>query len=289
MLGENITFQLSTVGAGAACVALASAYVFSLYLWRTANTDRDNPETIKRRFISVLAVCAVSPVFLWLISSPVGPSSGHSLFQLLGVKLTGFVTAVFAPLALTMVLFLGPLALQYQEGYLLLYADPHFWIEAFKDVYWLRSHVMAPLTEEFIFRACMLALLIPCLGSVKAILFAPLVFGIAHLHHAYEMISQGRSLKEAAIICTFQFVYTTIFGVYSGYLFVKTGHVMSVIIVHAFCNHMGFPDFGAVFSFKSRLVRGLLIACFICGAIGWYWCLGLLTDPRLYHNNVYRL
>ena len=40
-----------------------------------------------------------------------------------------------------------------------------------------------------------------------------------------------------------QFAYTTIFGMYSAFLFVKTGHFAAPFIVHAYCNFMGFPDF----------------------------------------------
>ena len=41
----------------------------------------------------------------------------------------------------------------------------------------------------------------------------------------------------------FQFAYTTIFGMYSAFLFIKTGHFAAPFIVHAYCNFMGFPDF----------------------------------------------
>ena len=41
----------------------------------------------------------------------------------------------------------------------------------------------------------------------------------------------------------FQFAYTTVFGMYSAFLFIKTGHFAAPFIVHAYCNFMGFPDF----------------------------------------------
>lgn len=284
-LFTNVEFDLTVLKATSTCVLLAAAYVLSLYIWRKDVTERDNPETVKRRFISVSIVCAVSPLLLWLLSTPA--PKGHTLLELLGLRIPGFITAMLAPLVLTMVLFFGPLALQYKEGYLLLYTDFTFWLEAFQDLYWIRSHVLAPVTEEFVFRACMLPLLVPCFGPVKAILSAPAVFGLAHLHHAYEMIQQGQTMKGALLVCGFQFIYTSVFGIYCGFIFIRTGHVIAVIIVHAFCNHMGFPDFAAIFSFKSIPVRAALIGCFLTGLIGWYWLVGSLTNPIIYHNNIY--
>ena len=39
-------------------------------------------------------------------------------------------------------------------------------------------YLQAPLTEEFIFRACMLPLLVPSLGEGLAIFICPLLFGV---------------------------------------------------------------------------------------------------------------
>ena len=48
---------------------LASSYVLSLYLWPPKSSsgvplDRDHPATIKRRFLSALAMLFVSPLFV---------------------------------------------------------------------------------------------------------------------------------------------------------------------------------------------------------------------------------
>lgn len=54
------------------------------------------------------------------------------------------------------------------------------------------------------------------------------------------------ALKSAIISSLFQFIYTTVFGWYASYLFVKLGNVTSPIVCHSFCNLMGFPDFSGI-------------------------------------------
>lgn len=56
--------------------------------------------------------------------------------------------------------------------------DPWFWSLCFSDVRWLRNQVVAPLTEELVFRACMLPMLVPCAGPSTAIFTCPLFFGV---------------------------------------------------------------------------------------------------------------
>lgn len=46
---------------------------------------------------------------------------------------------------------------------------------------WLRNQVVAPLTEELVFRACMLPMLVPCAGPSTAIFTCPLFFGVGEL------------------------------------------------------------------------------------------------------------
>lgn len=57
-------------------------------------------------------------------------------------------------------------------------ADPWFWMLCASDMRWLRNQVVAPLTEELVFRACMLPMLVPCAGPSIAIFTCPLFFGV---------------------------------------------------------------------------------------------------------------
>lgn len=46
------------------------------------------------------------------------------------------------------------------------------------DAVWLRNQVVAPVTEELVFRGAMLPMLVPCTGPTAAIFTAPLFFGV---------------------------------------------------------------------------------------------------------------
>jgi prenyl protein peptidase len=60
-----------------------------------------------------------------------------------------------------------------------------------KELIWLRNYVIAPISEEFTFRACMLALIIHCTNPLVAVFICPIFFGAAHLHHMIEQMRFG--------------------------------------------------------------------------------------------------
>lgn len=81
-------------------------------------------------------------------------------------------------------------------------------------------------------------------SSLKNIIFlSPLVFGLAHLHHFHEFrITQPRVPLTAAIVrSVFQFSYTYLFGIYATFIFLRTGSLLAIVLIHAFCNSMGLP------------------------------------------------
>ncbi|XWS55981.1 hypothetical protein CRYUN_Cryun09bG0047200 [Craigia yunnanensis] len=83
----------------------------------------------------------------------------------------------------------------------------------------------APLTEELVFRAYMIPLLL-C-GGFKAynvIFRCPTFFSLAHLNHMMEIYSwHNYSLLKASMVVGLQLGYTVIFGSYASFLFVRTG------------------------------------------------------------------
>ena len=48
-------------------------------------------------------------------------------------------------------------------------------------------------------------------------------------------------LLPALLRTLFQFAYTTLFGWYANFVFVRTGSLPAVVLAHAFCNWMGLP------------------------------------------------
>ncbi|RMB90525.1 hypothetical protein DUI87_33126 [Hirundo rustica rustica] len=201
-----------------------------------ATRVRDHPSVIKRRFTSVLVVSGLSPALVWLWK------------ELTGVK----------------ILFLGPLIQlsmdcpwRWLDG-IRVALDPRVWALCLGDVRWLRNQVVAPLTEELVFRACMLPMLVPCTGPGPAVLACPLFFGVA-----------------------FQFSYTAVFGAYTAFLFLRDRWVTwrGRCCATPSVNSMGFPALGAALGHPRR--RALLPA-YLLGVLGFLLLLHPLTEPAFF-------
>lgn len=80
----------------------------------------------------------------------------------------------------------------------------------------------------------------------KQIVFlTPLYFGIAHVHHLYEfhITHPEVPMLMASLRSLFQFTYTSLFGFFATFLYLRTGNVYTCILAHSFCNWMGLPRF----------------------------------------------
>ena len=79
----------------------------------------------------------------------------------------------------------------------------------------------------------------------------------------------------------FQFAFTTAFGWFATFVFLRTGHLTAAVAVHAFCNLMGFPDFCAL---SSHPAKGIIRAAFGLGICLFCALINPLTQPPLYAN-----
>ncbi|KAG2444964.1 hypothetical protein HXX76_001699 [Chlamydomonas incerta] len=149
-----------------------------------------------------------------------------------------------------------------------------------------RNLVAAPVTEEWVFRACMAPLLVmEGLPLVRVVLLTPLFFGAAHLHHVAELVRhQHMPLGRALAAVTFQFAYTTLFGWLATFLFLRTGHVAAPLAAHVFCNWAGFPPFGDMWEHPRAI---LLLLTTAGGLMTFVLQLGRMTAPGRYGNQVY--
>ncbi|CAO1389842.1 unnamed protein product [Diamesa hyperborea] len=277
-------FQISIYYSLGSCLFLSCLYVSSLYVW-SSEQNRDHPSTIKKRFFSVFVVMLISPFLVYFVSSK-ELFNYYTIWEVMGLRLEGLLAASTLPLILTMILFLGPLSVQLTHGIWKIYSEPGFWLNNCRNLLWLRNHVVAPLSEEFTFRACMLPLLLQTFTPMTSVFITPLFFGVAHLHHMIERLRSGMEKKTAIIISFFQFFYTSIFGIYSAFLFVRTGHFIAPFIAHAFCNHMGFPDIPDLLAQKQPK-KSIFLILYILGLSSWILLLPTLTDPQLFSNNLF--
>ncbi len=100
-----------------------------------------------------------------------------------------------------------------------------------------RNLIFAPITEEIVFRAVIVATLFIDYKSKKILvsetylaLVSTIFFGVAHLHHLYEKIRSGEDFVRAITSTLVQFTYTSIFGFIAAILFIRTGSIFPPII-----------------------------------------------------------
>lgn len=101
-----------------------------------------------------------------------------------------------------------------------------------------------PVSEEIVWRSLMVPLHLLAHFTEKQIVFlTPLYFGIAHVHHLYEfhITHPEVPMLMATLRSLFQFTYTSLFGFFATFLYLRTGNVYTCILAHAFCNWMGLP------------------------------------------------
>ena len=100
----------------AECIGLAVAFVGSLYLApaRIRALGHDDPRQIKQRGAALSVVCAVSLGYTVLTCAEGVPF--ELVLGLVGIRVDGIVMAAVLPLALTVVLFLGPIVCRLCES-----------------------------------------------------------------------------------------------------------------------------------------------------------------------------
>ena len=258
--------ELSFLQAVSYCSTLAVVFVSSLYIfvpYEIQKLHRDDARQIRWRTMAASVVCIVATIshpFLFCDEKKQTPASAS-------LSLRNACVATSYVLFHVAILYLQPIfkcfvvvygftarredatsVMQLAQAFYAFHIEPTvsaLWRPKDDSERWtlLRSLVVAPVTEEIVFRACM----VPVLRSTgmlpwRVSFTAPLFFGFAHVHHAVLKLRQGRRLLPVLLETFFQFVYTSAFGAYVSYAFLKTGSLFAVILCHAFCNTMGLPD-----------------------------------------------
>ncbi|KAG6006052.1 hypothetical protein E4U21_007412 [Claviceps maximensis] len=226
------------------CIVYVSPLYASSATRAAAGRPRDSSEAIRARIRSVSLSTSLCSLATFIILTRSSISLKQSPWNLMGYWPAGVVEAGKS-LLLTCLLFLGPL-----YEHLIVEGTWRSWatLEPLKEVWsdWAvwRNMVAGPITEECLFRSSAVPLLLMAGCSGKSIiLFSPLVFGTAHLHHFYEFrVTHPQTPLAVAIARSIlQLSYTTLFGAYATFLFLRTGSLLAVVIVHTFCNAMGLP------------------------------------------------
>jgi len=207
---------------------------------------RDAPSVIRARIRAVTSACVISSLIAIYIIVQRGNASALEALHLLGWWPIPLLD-VLKTLLLCMILFVGPLfEAGIAEGQLWSWIKGEHIRETLGSWIGWRNLVAGPVTEELMFRSVIIPLhLLANMDRTRIIFITPLYFGIAHVHHFYEFVLTHPEAPIAAALLRslVQFAYTSLFGFFAAFVFLRTGSLYAAIIAHSFCNWAGLPRF----------------------------------------------
>ncbi|KAF9507444.1 hypothetical protein BS47DRAFT_1373896 [Hydnum rufescens UP504] len=227
-----------------------------------ASRSRNDPVVIKTRLIAVtlatLASCTIVFLVIWRDSNDPNNNFSNALAKclfLLGLAPPFSSPRMILPYLLVPLLYSGPIFTTFLASSLPLQKRWSFKRDVYDAVVsyeGLRNYLIAPITEELVFRASIIAVaLLSDTSTWRMIFLTPLWFGVAHAHHGWELYNNKGRTKSAFITFDFttkinvllvvQLGYTTIFGWFTSFLFLRTRSAYAAFAAHMFCNFMGFP------------------------------------------------
>ncbi|KAF2454518.1 hypothetical protein BDY21DRAFT_399902 [Lineolata rhizophorae] len=276
MSAEAQVAGLSPRAVAALAVVYTAIYVVPIYLSPTSrpapNLSRDSPTVIRSRVRAASFSCLVCTLATLLVVTGRGGATLAEALRLMGwwpVHLADVARVVL----LVAVLFAGPL---FEAG--VVEGGWTSWIRAdgLADALgsWTgyRNYVAGPVTEELIWRSLLVPpalLALPhsalttststttspstpshatnnptsTLTPTSLVLVLPLSFALAHIHHFYEFsLTHPRTPLFAQLLRSlFQVLYTSLFGAFATFAFLRCASLPAVVAAHAFCNWMGLP------------------------------------------------
>ncbi|KAL9601849.1 MAG: hypothetical protein Q9219_002200 [cf. Caloplaca sp. 3 TL-2023] len=243
-----LAFPLSKGSCLIGQVAFTLLYVLPFYLSPTTRPSpilsRDAPSVIRARIRSVSISVSLSTIATIYVLVARANTSWLDTLRLLGWYPLG-ITEIAKSSLLTALLFSGPLFEKAViEGRWKEWIRGQKLYESLSSWIGWRIYVAGPVTEEILFRSLLVPLhLLTPLSPTRVVLLTPLYFGIAHVHHFYEFVltHPHTPMAPSIIRSLIQFSYTTIFGWYATFVFIRTGNVVAVTAAHTFCNWAGLP------------------------------------------------
>jgi prenyl protein peptidase len=282
LLLTSLSPTFHRISCGVTAILLPLSYVISLYLipTRIRSLPRDDPLHILWRIGAVAAVTLLSPLAVFFLA----PLDGPPLFDLLGMAPHCISPLLgLGPVVLVAVLFAGPIATAIAS---LIAQPPPAVVRSIFDyrpsVTTFRALVVAPVSEEVVFRAAALPLIIAAGATHSGALFASAVlFAVAHAHHYLDHKAQGLSHNAAVRIVAVQLTFTGAFALLTAHAFLRSGSLPGIIVAHALANAMGPPDvnFWASVRHPAHWARGTIAVAYITGIFGFIWL--LITDNWL--------
>lgn len=250
--------------------------------------SRDAPSVIRARIRSVTLSCLLCTLSTFAILSKAASIPLPTILHLTGFWPPALLDSL-RTLLLTALLFTGPLfrSLIVDSGYHA-WADLSPLTELWTEWTTWRNLVAGPVTEELLFRSASVPLMLLAQTSMtRTIFLSPVIFGLAHVHHFYEFRLSHPQIPAVAALArsAFQFAYTTLFGAYATFLFVRSGSLLAVCMVHTFCNCMGLPKVWGRIERASRTAGETNVlwtvayyTLLVAGVVAWYRNMWVLTE-----------
>ena len=288
---------LAIAAAAALAQLLSLGFVFFLYCIpaEVRRLPRDAPLHVVWRSVNSVAYCVVAAPLLTVgglvLLAPVAERRRVWDTALFLAPHCHSFGSIMGPVASIAALFFGPLlesalraVLQPQRSDATHAALPLPWtpLSWLSNPALVRSRIVAPITEEWVFRCCTFALFRGAGAGLGVTMLGMAVsFGSAHVHHYLERRREGWSRADAALHIAIQFAYTAVFGSLVTYYLSFGGSFIGIAIVHSFCNTMGLPSVMWLRRQKDPLHahRWLLAGAFVAGIVA---CAGL--TPALAHS-----
>lgn len=269
---------------------MAWGFVFSLYIWKgSSSVDRDHPDQICKRSISTTVFSLLCLLLVYCLSGDLDAFRDHTGVPSIPLHL--HVRAAFLPLFNTMILFLGPITKSlivsafncnsmlpwHVIGHtirknlkLLWYSSPYITF---------RNLLAGPVFEEIVYRSCICGVLrLYGWTDPFIIITAPLLFGLSHVHHLIDHVSAKQlPFNTAVAVISLQLCYTTLFGSYATFVFLRTKCIWGCMLSHVFCNFMGLPELDWAFH-KNFPYRWVIAFAFVTGLFAFTQTLYSFTE-----------
>ncbi|XP_075677297.1 ras converting CAAX endopeptidase Sras [Dermatophagoides pteronyssinus] len=251
-------------------IFLSILYPSSLYVWRdTLRIDRNDPFIIKRNFFSFTIALLISSKLLTIFrqSTNTVPDNYHSFYDYFIYKHYSnnwnlFIECIFQPLIFITILFIGPICCDLNLNEILNDDIPRINKQYFRQLLRsfdnqsilkiIRNLIVAPFTEEFLFRGILLAILSPFWSKLSCILISSILFSLMHSHSCLAKYVCGNSttttnFDDDFITTIIQCIYTGLFGIIASVQYLSSGHLITPFLLHFFCNLNGLPEFNRIF------------------------------------------
>lgn len=259
-----------------------AVFIGCIYIKRIPGANRNDPLEIKRRIKNIGITCLIWTTLLYIIFQDT-TKAGPNVFTWIGIQLSLYnYIGILSISALTIVFYTGPLYQSFftDEG------SSELGIMA------VRAYIFAPIYEELIFRSCSITVLLAGgWGLYQSVLLGCLSFGLSHLYHLVEAFRAPKHARNIMVMSTlFQSCFTSVFGFYTGFLFVTTGSLYGTILVHSFCNYMGLPDISFMReNSPSFRYRWHILIAYIVGIAGFIILVQVMMRPELFKSWHYQL